>query len=128
MTLRSLLAILGASAWVSINEFLRNQILLMPKWVAHYQSMGLEFPAAPANGAVWGVWSLVFAGVIYALLQKFSLRQTTALSWVAGFVMMWLVVGNMGVLPFDVLPYAVPWSLLECFGAAWIIGKVDSKP
>ena len=42
--------------------------------------------------------------------------------------MMWLVVGNMGVLPFDVLPYAVPWSLLECFGAAWIIGKVDSKP
>ena len=39
------------------------------------------------------------------------------------FVMMWVVIGNLDVLPYGILPYALPLSLLEVFGAAWIIRK-----
>ena len=126
MTVKNSLSILAAFAWISLSEFVRNQFLFKHLWEVHYQSMGLAFPAAPANGAVWGLWSLVFAGVIYVLRQRFSFGQTMALAWVIGFVMMWLVIGNLNVLPFGLLPYAVPLSLLECFVAVWIIGKVGS--
>jgi hypothetical protein len=37
---------------------------------------------------------------------------------------MWLVCGNLGVLPFGILPHAVPLSLLEAFLAAIICVKV----
>lgn len=124
MIVKNILSILAAFAWISANEFVRNQFLFKHLWETHYQSMGLIFPSAPANGAVWGLWSLVFAGVIYALRQRFSFGQTTALAWVIGFVMMWLVIGNMGVLPFAILPYAIPWSFVECLGAVWLIPKI----
>jgi hypothetical protein len=46
----------------------------------------------------------------------------------AGFVMMWLVIGNLGVLPYGLLFIAVPLSLLEAFLAAFIIVKLsDAK-
>ena len=40
---------------------------------------------------------------------------------------MWLVVGNMGVLPFSILFIAVPLSLLEVFIAVFIIDKLKTK-
>lgn len=124
MSSKKIFALLAAFAWISINEFVRNQFFFKHLWEAHYQSVGLTFPADPANGAIWGLWSLLLASLVYVLLQKFSLWQTTVISWIAGFVMMWLVIGNLGVLPYAVLPYAIPWSLLEGFGAAWIIEKI----
>jgi len=59
------------------------------------------------------------------LSQKFSWIQTTFLSWFFGFVFMWLVLGNMGVLPFEIVPFAIPLSLLESFIAAFILKKAD---
>ena len=58
----------------------------------------------PINGAIWGVWSLVYAITIFVLLRKFSVLETAIISWVYGFVMMWLVVGNMMVLKLVKLP------------------------
>jgi hypothetical protein len=86
--------------------------------------MGLIFPSEPINGAIWGIWSLCFAIGIYIISKKFSLMQTTFLSWFVGFVFMWLVVGNMGVLPFGILYFAVPLSILEAFIATYIIVKL----
>ncbi|MDX2283578.1 MAG: hypothetical protein NW241_05420 [Bacteroidia bacterium] len=117
-------AILLATIWISVSEFVRNQFWLNSYWTAHYTGMGLVFPQAPANGAVWGIWSLCFAGCIYVLSRRFSLRETAALAWVIGFVLMWLVIGNLGVLPMGLLPVAVPLSMLEAFGAAWIIHRI----
>ncbi|MDA3947590.1 MAG: hypothetical protein PF508_00050 [Spirochaeta sp.] len=79
---------------------------------------------APINGAIWGVWSLLFAVGIYTISRRFSLIETVAISWFVGFVLMWLVVGNMSVLPFGILPFAIPLSLLETFLAALAIVKV----
>lgn len=118
---RTILPILLATIWISISEFVRNEFILKSYWTGHYEQLGLEFPSQPINGAVWGVWSLCFAVAIYVIAQKFSMWQTTFLSWFVGFVLMWLVIGNMDVLPFGILPIAVPLSFLEAFLASFIV-------
>jgi len=124
---QSLLSVLLATVWISISEFVRNQFLFKTYWINHYSSMGLAFPSEPINGAMWGLWSLLFAIAIYIISKKFSLLETTFLSWLVGFVLMWLVTGNLGVLPFKLLYFAVPLSLLEAFLAAFIINKLKLK-
>ena len=37
---------------------------------------------------------------------------------------MWIVIGNLGVLPYGLLAFAVPLSLLEAFVAALIVKKL----
>lgn len=127
MIKKTILPVLLATIWISISEFVRNEFLLQSYWTEHYENMGLIFPSDPINGAFWGIWSLFFAIGIYIICQKFSLVQTTFLSWFVGFVLMWLVTGNMNVLPFGILPFAIPLSILEVFGAVFIITKMTNR-
>jgi len=120
----TILPVILATLWISISEFGRNEFLLKNYWTEHYQNLGLVFPSEPINGAVWGLWSLCFAIAIFIIAKKFSLVQTTFLSWFVGFVLMWISSGNMGVLPFGLLIYAVPLSLLEAFLASYIVKKL----
>jgi hypothetical protein len=122
-----LLPIVLATVWISISEFVRNSFFLHNYWVEHYQKLGLTFPEKSVNGAFWGIWSLCFAVVIFILSKKYSLMQTTLLSWFVGFVLMWLVIGNLGVLPFKILTLAIPLSLLEAFLASFIIIKLSKE-
>ncbi len=122
--IKSLPPIIIATLWISLSEFVRNEFILKQYWKEHYENMGLIFPSEPINGMVWGIWSLCFAISIYIIAQKFTLIQTTFIAWFTGFVFMWLVIGNMGVLPFEILPLAIPLSLLEAFLAVYIIKKV----
>ncbi len=124
---KTVLPVLMATIWISISEFVRNTFLLHNYWIEHYQSLRLTFPEQPINGAVWGIWSLCFAMAIFIFSKKFTLFQTTFLSWFVGFVFMWLVVGNLGVLPFGILLTAIPLSLLEAFLATFIIFKLSGK-
>jgi hypothetical protein len=71
-----------------LSEFVRNQFLFKSYWTAHYASLGLVFPEKPVNGALWGVWSLLFAVAISVIAKKFTLVQTTLLAWFVGFVFM----------------------------------------
>ena len=120
-----ILPVLLATIWISISEFVRNEFIVKSFWINHYNGLGLTFPSEPVNGAVWGIWSLLFATAIFIISKKFSLLHTTLLSWFVGFVLMWFVIGNLGVLPYGLLLYAVPLSLLESFLAAWIIKKLS---
>lgn len=120
-------AIIGSTFWISINEFLRNQWLLLDHWKDHYASLGLSFPGAPLNGAVWGIWALAFSAGLYFLFRHTTLLTAVLLGWLFGFLLMWLVIGNLGVLPSGVLPYAVPWSMIEVAGAVWIMSRVHPK-
>jgi hypothetical protein len=117
--------ILLATIWISVSEFVRNEFLVKSYWTKHYQDLGLTFPSEPINGAMWGIWSLLFAIVIFILAKKFTLLHTTILAWFIGFVMMWVVIGNLGVLPYPLLLYAIPLSILESFIASWIIKKLS---
>lgn len=122
---KTILPILLATIWISISEFVRNTFFLHNYWTEHYQKLGITFPEEPINGAVWGIWSLCFAIAIFILSKKFSLLQTTLLSWFVGFSFMWLVTGNLGILPYGILPIAIPLSLLEAFLASYIIFKLS---
>jgi hypothetical protein len=124
---RTILATLAAAAWISISEFFRNSILFHALWEDHYKSLGLSFPNAPANGMIWGLWSLAYAGCILAISRRFSLLETIALAWVFGFVMMWLVIGNLGVMPPTLLIYAIPLSILEA-GVASVLAMALAPP
>ena len=124
MMKKTALPILLATIWIGLSEFLRNQLLFKSYWTDHYAKLGLVFPEKAANGAVWGLWSLLFAAAIYVIAKKFTLVQTALLAWFAGFVLMWVVIANLGVLPYRTLPLAVPLSLLEAFVAALIVKKI----
>jgi hypothetical protein len=58
---------------------------------------------------------------LQTVLRKFEFWQAVALTWFMGFVLMWLVTGNMAVLPFGILVYAIPLSIIEVAVAALII-------
>jgi hypothetical protein len=122
---KTILPVFLATIWISLSEFVRNEFLVKSFWEQHYQNLGLKFPSEPVNGVVWGIWSLFFAGAIFILSKKFSLIQTSLLAWFVGFVMMWVVIGNLGVMPFRLLTYAIPLSMLESFIAAFIIKKLS---
>lgn len=124
----TILPILISTLWISISEFVRNEVLFPEYWSNHYASLGLSFPSEPINGAVWGIWSLCYAISIYFISKRFSLNQTWLVSWFYGFVLMWLVVGNMGVLPYSILFYAIPLSVLEAWLATVIIFKLSNTP
>jgi hypothetical protein len=120
---KTLLPILLATVWISLSEFVRNEFIVKSFWTNHYQSLGLTFPSNPINGAVWGIWSLLFAVAIFVIAEKFSTVQTAFLSWFVAFVMMWVVIGNLGVLPYGLLWYGVPLSMLESVVATVIVKK-----
>ena len=124
--LKKVSPVLFATIWISISEFVRNEFLFKSLWIKHYQSLGLTFPSEPVNGGIWGLWSLLFASALYIIAQKFTMIQTALLGWFVGFVLMWVTIGNLGVLPFDLLPYAIPLSLLEALIASVIIKKVGN--
>jgi hypothetical protein len=86
--------------------------------------MGLEFPSKPVNGMMWMVWSFLMAGTAYAISRRFNLWRTTFIAWVMGYVMMWVVVWNLSVLPMGILPVAIPFSFVEALGAAFICRKL----
>jgi len=120
--------VLFGTIWISLSEFVRNEYLIKSYWVAHYEKLGLVFPSEPINGAIWGLWSLLFAISIFVISKRFSLIETTLLSWFTGFVLMWVVIGNMGVLPDKLLWIAIPLSLFEAFVASFIMFKLRPKP
>ena len=122
---RTILPVLLSTIWISLSEFIRNEFLFKDIWIDHYASLGLEFPSEPINGAVWGLWSLLFAIFIFILRKRFRFWETIGIAWLGGFVLMWIVTGNMAVLPFRILYFAIPLSLLEVFVAVWIMGKVS---
>lgn len=119
-----ILPIFLTTIWISISEFFRNELLLKTFWIKHYQDLGISFPSSPINGVIWGIWSFLFAVAIFILAKKFTIIQTTFLSWFMGFMMMWVVIGNLNILPdAPFLLYVLPLSIFESFIAAWIIKK-----
>jgi hypothetical protein len=107
------LATLAAGVWINLSEFLRNEFVLKQHWLEHYESLRLTFPSAPVNGALWGLWGFLFSACIVVVRRRLSCMGTIALCWTFGFALMWIVVGNLNVLPISLLPVAAPWSLAE---------------
>ena len=122
---RTLLPVFIAAIWICISEFCRNEFLFKTIWIEHYRKLEMIFPADPNNGAFWGIWSLFFSILIFALTRRFTQNETTLLAWFAGFGMTWIVIWYMKVLPIAIFPTVLPLSLLEAYVATFIIRKLS---
>jgi len=122
--IRSVISIILCGFWVNMSEFYRNNVLLKTHWVDHYRSLGITFPSEPVNGLMWMLWGFLYAFSIFLMSRRFNLLQTAIFSWLMAFVLMWIVIWNLSVLPLTILAYAVPLSLLEAFIGSYICVKI----
>jgi hypothetical protein len=120
---KTILPILSAGIWITVSEFARNELLFKSFWVDYYKSLNLSFETLPLNGVLWMIWSFILACVIYMLLKHYSFVKTLLLAWLTAFVMMWITIYNLQVLPLQLLLAAVPLSLIEIIIAELIINK-----
>jgi len=121
---KTVAATLVAGIWIGFSEFLRNEILFKGLWLDKYADLGLRFPSQTINNALWGVWSFLLAGIIVYLIRKLGFAGVFLVTWMLAFVMMWVVIWNLNVLPNGLLPIAIPWSLAETALAILIARKL----
>jgi hypothetical protein len=112
--------ILVTGIWINISETVRWMFLVESYWLEKYQILNLTFPNETINMIAWMLWGFFHATVIFILSRRYNLFHTAVLSWFVAFVMMWLVVWNVGVLPTGMLWFNIPLSLLEAFIGAYI--------
>lgn len=117
-------AVAAGGIWINASEFFRNEVLVKPLWTEHYRSLGMDFPSAPVNGMLWGLWGFLLAALVHALSRRFDHRQTVLVTWLMAFGLMWIVIWNLNVMPAGLLWYALPLSLLEVAVAVWIIRRL----
>lgn len=112
---------------MKVSEIIRNELLIKHLWVNGFKEIGLSFPSNPINGAIWGVWAFIFVSILAWLTTKFDALKSTVISWVMGFVLLWIAMWNMGVMPGELLFWAVPWSLIEVYIAAVICVRISAN-
>lgn len=61
MKIKSIFAVLSGTIWISISEFVRNELLFKSYWTEYFQTLKLTLPDTSVNGIVWGVWPFLFA-------------------------------------------------------------------
>lgn len=117
---KTTLAVFGSGIWITASEFVRNEIMFKGYWLNKFAALGHPFPSAPINNLLWVAWSFLLAGCIAYLVRKLSFVGAALIAWIFAFVMMWVVMWNLSVLPTGLLHVAVPWSLGEIIGAVLI--------
>ncbi len=124
---RVITSILLAGVWVSVSEFIRNEIFLKNHWVDHYASMGLVFNTTSINGIWWVIWSFLMAYGMYVLLKYLPFKKTIWITWLFSFVMMWITLYNLQILPLSILVIAIPLSIIEVLFAGFILKTINKK-
>jgi len=119
--------ILLLALWINLAETARWILYSQAKFEALYRSLGLELPDKPINTILWLIWGVVIASLVFILSQKFTLVQTTLITWCAAFVLIWIVLWNFAILPLEILLIAAPLSLIEIFIAALISKKLQPQ-
>ena len=118
------LAVVASGAWISLSEYIRNEFVIKHVWVKGFEEIGLSFPSAPINGVVWVIWTFIFCVVLTVLNMKFNALKSTVICWVTGFGLLWIAMWNIGILPKGLLYWAVPWSFVEVYVAAFICNRI----
>ena len=109
--------------WINFSETIRWELVIKYYWIENHQNLGLTFPNEFVNIIMWMIWGFMFAFTIFVLSRKYTLLQTTSMSWFVAFVMMWVVVWNVGILPIGMLWINAPLSFFESFVGTLICRK-----
>ncbi|RAP32446.1 hypothetical protein DID75_04955 [Candidatus Marinamargulisbacteria bacterium SCGC AG-410-N11] len=125
---QTFLAILLTGVWMNLSEFIRNELLFKSYWVDFYTTIGLPWPSAPINGAVWCLWSFLFSVGLIELIKYFSILKSSLISWGLAYALMWIVLLNLGVMPKQLLIWAIPWSFIQVLIAAKIGQSILGRP
>jgi len=121
MMKKTIVPVVLAGFWITLSEFVRNEFLLKKVWSNHFASLGLTFETLPVNGVLWMVWSFCLAFFLFRLLRYAAFKEAVALTWLVAFVMMWITIYNLQVLPLTLLAAAVPLSVVEVAVAGFVI-------
>ena len=107
------LAVVASGIWIIASEFVRNEVMCKNYWLGKYKVLGHPFPSAPINNLLWVAWSFLLAWCIAYLVRKLPILGTILITWILAFVMMWIALWNLSVLPQGLIPVAAPWSFGE---------------
>jgi hypothetical protein len=127
-TVKPIWQIVLLAVWINAAETVRWLLYTKPRFDAFFQNMGLVLPNGPINGILWMLWGAIIAVIVFVLSQKYTILQTTVITWSAVFVLVWIALWNSAVLPIEILPVVVPLSLITIFVAAFIAKRLQSQP
>ena len=121
------LPILLTGIWINVSITIGWMLILESYWVEKYQSLNLVFPTGLSNNIIWMIWGFMLAIIIYILSKKFTLVQTTFISWFVAFIMLWVIIWNIGVLPTKMLYFNILNTLFITYIGAVICNKLTKK-
>ena len=127
-TMRPVWQIAVLAVWVNLAETVRWVLYSKSRFEAVYRSFGVELPNEPVNGILWMLWGVMIAWIVYALSRRFTLLQTTLITWLAVFVSVWIALWNFALLPLGMLPVVAPLSLLTVYVAALVAQRLPPRP
>lgn len=121
---KTIIPILIIGVWINIFETVRWLLIIESYWIEFYTKLNLVFPNEPINGLIWMTWGFLLATIIFLLSKKFTSLQTTIITWLAVFFMLWIVLWNINILPLGILLYVVPLSFIEIYIGVIICKKL----
>jgi hypothetical protein len=124
---KTILPIILIGLWINISITIGWILILEGYWIEKFQSINLVFPTGLINNITWMIWGFMLATIIFIFSKKFTLWQTTFLAWFVAFIMMWVIVWNVGVLPTGMLLFNIPNSLFVTFIGALICKKLKDQ-
>ena len=119
--------ILLVSIWINIFETLRWMLFAKPEIDMHFKAANLVLPNEPINNLLWLIWGIIIAVMIFIVSKKFKVLQTTFIVWITVYVMHWIALWNMAVLPINILWLAVPLTFINVLVGAVICTKFVRK-
>ena len=119
--------ILLVSLWINIFETLRWMLFAKPSIDIHFKAANLVLPNEPVNNLLWIIWGIIIAVMIFIISKKFKILQTTFIVWITVYIMHWIALWNMAVLPINILWLAVPLTFINVFVGALICNKFKGK-
>ena len=125
--LKTIWQIFLVSIWINIFETLRWMLFAKPEIDMHFKAANLVLPNEPINNLLWLIWGIIIAVMIFIVSKKFKVLQTTFIVWITVYVMHWIALWNMAVLPINILWLAVPLTFINVLVGALISKYFQSK-
>lgn len=110
---KSIWQILIVSLWINIFETLRWLLFAKPDIDMHFRTANLVLPNEPLNNILWLIWGIMLAVMIFIISKKYKVLQTTFIVWITVYVLHWIALWNMAVLPINILWLAVPLTFIN---------------
>ena len=120
--LKTIWQIFLVSIWINIFETLRWMLFAKPEIDMHFKAANIVLPNEPINNLLWLIWGIIIAVMIFIVSKKFKVLQTTFIVWITVYVMHWIALWNMAVLPINILWLAVPLTFINV-----LVGALISK-